>query len=206
MNSVDNNDAVPVDNSVQLTAQEKDSVNYILVIKDNCNKTNALLNPAHPDIKFICETMRGMPNAGEITNNISTTFTALTNLNEQRSTDGRTKISLEKIKQLPNYTYHPVQGFQPMGTLCTDKVCLINRNDMKTTLLGQSILNWVKPQPKLSDEDIKNYFEQIKTEYGRFTLNYTKGIGGKRSRKRPNRKRKPTKRRRGTRKRTNKKR
>ena len=206
MSEVDNGDAVLVDNSMQLTPQEKDSVNYILVIKNSCKQTNDFLKIAHPDIRFICSTPGPLVVSDKIDNNLSTTLTAINNANEQRSEDGITKISLDKINQLPNYTYTPSSGFNRTGELCDGNVCLINRNDMKTTVFGKPILKWVNEQRGVTDENVREHFNTI-TKNGNNAsnvLNY--GMGGKRTKKRPKRKRKSTKRKRGTRKSANKKR
>jgi hypothetical protein len=188
--------------NVELSQQETDSINYILIYTRDCNYTNKMLRHAHSDIEFICYD-------GKIDNNIFAPLTAVTNFTNQ-VTGKVTKISLNKIRQLPNYTYDRDEGFQKTNKLCDSYVCLINRNDMTG-----GILRWVNPQPKISAIDVKNHFQEITKEYA--SLNKDNGSahngwgmndtsGGKRTKKRPKRKRKSTKRRRGTRKRTNKKR
>jgi hypothetical protein len=189
-----------------LTEQEKQSVNYILVYTRDCKYTNNMLRHVHSDIEFICYEK-------QIDNSIIAPFTAAVNFKNQITGEKTTKVSLDKIRQVPNYEYNSISGFKPTGKKCEGSVCLIKRDD-----LTGGMLKWVPPQPKnITDENVRAHFQEMVKEYNSLNADYGSAranwgmndtSGGKRNKrtKRRTKSSKRTKRRRGTRKRSNKKR
>jgi hypothetical protein len=201
---------------------------YILIIKDDCKKTNELLKKAHPDIEFVCRKDEGanktvIEEQYERTENRGLLFPEETFKDDKKQLYycERRVSSFPDNANLKLYEYSENKfkeidfrnngGFiikLPNGkfTNTTPNGVFIKRSDRKG---NPDNFPDKDDSLKLTQDDRKEYFDNMIEEYKKSKDRFYGG--GKRSsrrtsKKRPNRKRKSTKRRRGTRKRSNKKR
>jgi hypothetical protein len=195
---------------------------YILIIKDDCKKTNELLEIVHPDIEFVCKNdvsaeqrivleeqfekrdKSGLyfpedKNKEQIVNGKKQLYYC--ERTESQFLDNTNLKLYEYLNgEFKEISFRPFIGFVKKPPNCV----FIKRSERVDYPDNFPVKN---DNIQLSDDDRKQYFDNMIKEYENSKYRvYGGGKRSKRSKKQPKKKRKSTKRRRGTRKRANKKR